>query len=78
MDLNFPLWFGKSFIVRWIYRFDGLMDNRAQISVEYLIMVGLGIIIAAIAIILAMNLFGVKESIKNLIQTFRNRTIGMG
>ena len=54
------------------------MDNKAQISVEYLIMVGLGVIIAAIAIILAMNLFGVKESIKNLIQTFRNRTIGMG
>lgn len=54
------------------------MENSAQISIEYLIMVGLGVVIAAVAIILAMNLFGVKESIKNLIGTYRNRTLGMG
>ncbi len=51
------------------------MDNKAQVSIEYLIMVGLGVIIAAIAILLATNLIGIKEGIKAIIESVRATTL---
>lgn len=51
------------------------MDDKAQVSIEYLIMVGMGIVIAAIAVLLAVNLFGIKDGIKTIIQTYRDRSL---
>lgn len=53
------------------------MDNKAQISIEYLIMVTLSIALAAIAVMLASNLFSLKESIKNTIKAIKDRTFGL-
>ena len=47
------------------------MDNKAQITVEYLIMVALGIGLAAIVLLLAANLFSMKEGVKENIQLIR-------
>lgn len=51
------------------------MENRAQVSIEYLIMVGLGVIIAGIAVLLAANLFGIKDGIKSMIESYRKRVL---
>lgn len=51
------------------------MENRAQVSVEYLIMVSLGIVLALIVTLLAINLFGIKDGIKTLIETHRDRSL---
>ena len=53
------------------------MDNKAQISLEYLIMVTLSIALAAAAILLAGNLFSLKESIKGIIREIRDKTLGL-
>jgi uncharacterized protein (UPF0333 family) len=50
------------------------MNNRAQVSVEYLIMIGVGVIIAALVILLAVNIIGLKDGVKQLIDAYRART----
>ena len=54
------------------------MDNKAQVSIEYLIMVGVGVIIAAVAILLATNLLALKDGIKTIIETYRDRSLQIG
>ena len=51
------------------------MDNKAQISVEYLIMMAIALILAAVAAVLATNIYAVKEGIKENIQIYRTKTI---
>ena len=51
------------------------MDNKAQLSLEYLIMVAVALLLATVATVLATNLFSIKESIKVNIETYRNRTL---
>ncbi len=52
-----------------------MMDNKAQVSLEYLSMVAVALMIAAIATMLAVRLFGVKNDIKGTIELYRNKTI---
>ncbi len=53
------------------------MDNKAQVSIEYLIMVGVGVTIAAIILLLVVNLFGIKDGIKELIDVYRTKTFNI-
>jgi len=47
------------------------MDNKAQLTVEYLIMVALGIGLSAVVLLLAANLFAMKEGVKESINLLR-------
>ena len=53
------------------------MNNRAQVSVEYLIVVALGIMIAALVTMLALNIFGIKDGIAGLISAYGNSFSGV-
>ena len=53
------------------------MNNRAQVSVEYLILLAIGTIIATIVTLLAFNILGMKDSIKILIQAYRNNALNL-
>jgi uncharacterized protein (UPF0333 family) len=48
------------------------MDDKAQISIEYLIIVGLGVMIAALITALSLNLFNMKDGVKELIVQYRS------
>jgi len=47
------------------------MDNKGQVTIEYLIMVALGIGLAAVVLLVAANLFSMKEGVKENIQLMR-------
>ena len=47
------------------------MDDKAQLTVEYLIMVALGIGLSAVVLLLAANLFAMKEGVKENINLLR-------
>jgi uncharacterized protein (UPF0333 family) len=49
------------------------MDDRAQVSLEYLVMVALAITLAAIAALLASSLFSTKDSVKRTLELYRER-----
>lgn len=49
------------------------MDNRAQISVEYLIVTATGLIFAAVLLLFVGNIFSIKDGLKNNIQLFRSK-----
>lgn len=51
------------------------MENTSQTSLEYLIMLGLVTIIAALAILLTARIFTMKTSLKSTIQSFRNKIL---
>jgi len=51
------------------------MDNKAQLSLEYLVLVAVALLLATVATILATDLFSIKESIKLNIEEFRNRML---
>lgn len=51
------------------------MKNKSQTSLEYLIMLGLVIIIAGLAMVLTTRILTIKGSIKSTIQTFRDKTL---
>ncbi len=53
------------------------MDDKAQVSLEYLIMVTLSIALAAAAVLLATNLFSLKEGIKDTIRAVKEKTFGL-
>lgn len=53
------------------------MDNKAQISMEYLVIVAVLVVITAIVAALGFNLFGLRESIKNHANVFKNETLDM-
>ena len=53
------------------------MDDKAQISLEYLIMVTMSLAIAAAVVMLATNLFTLKETLKGNIELIRDKTLGL-
>lgn len=53
------------------------MNNRAQVSVEYLILLAIGAIVASIVTLLAFSVFGMKNNIKILIQAYRNNALNL-
>ncbi len=52
-----------------------MMDNKAQVSLEYLTMVAIALMLAAIATLLAARLFSIKDDVKSTIELYRNKTI---
>jgi uncharacterized protein (UPF0333 family) len=51
------------------------MDNKAQISVEYLILIAVGLVFAAIVVLLIGNLFSIRDSVKSNIELYRTRML---
>jgi len=51
------------------------MNNRAQISVEYLIVVALGLVIATVLLLFVGNIFSIKDAMKNNIQMYRQKML---
>lgn len=53
------------------------LNNKAQVSVEYLILLALGAVLATIITVLAFNIFGMKDNIKLLIQEYRKVALNL-
>lgn len=51
------------------------MDNRAQISVEYLTILAIGLLLSAILIMLVFNLFTLKDGLVETLQSLRQRIL---
>ena len=49
---------------------------KSQTSVEYLILVGLGVIIATVISLLALNIFTTKQTIVSMIESYRAKMLG--
>lgn len=52
-----------------------LMDNRAQISLEYMIMIAVALTLAALATLLTVNVLSIKDGLKTLIANYRAKLI---
>jgi len=52
-----------------------VMDNKAQISIEYLTMLAIGLLLAGVVLILVLNLFTLKDAVVNSIHSVRNRVL---
>jgi uncharacterized protein (UPF0333 family) len=52
-----------------------IMDNRAQVSVEYLTMLAIGLLLAGVVLLLIVNIFSLKEGIVQSIHALRDRII---
>ncbi len=53
------------------------MENKSQASLEYLIMLALVVIVAALALVLTGRIFLISRSIKSTITSFRNKILGL-
>lgn len=51
------------------------MDNKAQVSFEYLLMAVFGIVLAMIAALLIQSIDGIALTAKNKIAAYREETI---
>lgn len=51
------------------------MNNRAQLSVEYLTMLAIGLLLAAVLLIMIVNLFSIKDGIVQSIHMMRDRVL---
>jgi len=51
------------------------VDNKAQISVEYLTMLAIGLLLAGVLLVLIVNIFSIKDGIVQSIQTMRDRVL---
>ncbi len=51
------------------------MENTSQTSLEYLIMLGLVVVIATLAMVLTGRIFTIKDSLMNSIKEFRETTL---
>ncbi|RLG21589.1 hypothetical protein DRN74_01660 [Candidatus Micrarchaeota archaeon] len=51
------------------------MDDRAQVSTEYLIILAVSLVLAAVVTLLTVNLFSVKSSVKELIEIYYKRAL---
>ncbi len=49
------------------------MDDKAQVSTEYLILLTVALVLAGIISILSFNLMGLKDSIKSNVDLYTNR-----
>jgi len=52
-----------------------IMDNRAQVSVEYLTMLAIGLLLAGVVLLLIVNIFSLKDGIVQSIHALRDRII---
>ena len=53
------------------------MDQRAVVSVEYLVILGLVMVLLGVVVTLMQNLYSVKVSLQKKIIEYRNKTISM-
>lgn len=53
------------------------MDDRAQLSTEYLIILAVALVLAAMVGIVAFNLFSLKDSIADNISIYSSRALQM-
>ena len=53
------------------------LGNKAQVSVEYLVLIALGAIVAIIITALAFNILNFKDNIKLLIQEYRKAALNL-
>lgn len=51
------------------------MDNKAQISLEYLTMLAIGLLLAGVLLILIVNIFSLKDGIVQSISMMRERIL---
>lgn len=51
------------------------MDNRAQISVEYLTILAIALLLSAIILMLVYNLFTLKDGLVEALQALRQRIL---
>jgi uncharacterized protein (UPF0333 family) len=51
------------------------MDNRAQLSIEYLTMLAIGLLLAAVLLVLIVNIFSIKDGIVQSIHFMRDRVL---
>ncbi|MBI1974149.1 hypothetical protein HYS54_05020 [Candidatus Micrarchaeota archaeon] len=52
------------------------MDDRGQVSLEYLAILALAIAIAAVAVLLLADLFNIKDGLKQNVQLLRKDLVG--
>lgn len=52
-----------------------IMDNKAQISIEYLTMLAIGLLMAGVVLVLILNLFTLKDAVVNSIHSVRDRML---
>ena len=52
-----------------------LSDDRAQLSLEYIVMVAVVLILATILLLLVSNIFSLKDGLKANINAFRSRVL---
>ncbi len=52
-----------------------VMDNKAQISIEYLTMLAIGLLLAGVVLVLVLNLFTLKDAVVDSIHSIRNRIL---
>jgi len=52
-----------------------IMDNKAQISIEYLTMLAIGLLLAGIVLLLVVNIFSLKDGIVQATHALRDRII---
>jgi len=52
-----------------------IMDNKAQVSVEYLTMLAIGLLLAGVVLVLIVNIFSIKDGIVQAIHAIRDRII---
>lgn len=57
--------------------FDWKINNKAQVSIEYLVLAGVGMIIAALITALIYNVFTMKEGMKELVIAYRNAFLSL-
>ena len=53
------------------------MDNRAQVSLEYLIIISVLLTMSAVVMIMALGTFGLKDSLRNVGSTFKENALSM-
>lgn len=51
------------------------MDNKAQISVEYLTMLAISLLLAGVVLLMILNIFALRDGIINSIQAMRTRVL---
>ncbi|MFW5902319.1 MAG: class III signal peptide-containing protein [archaeon] len=52
------------------------MENKSQVSLEYIIMLSLVLIIGTIVVVLSTRILTLEESLRGTITEFRNRFLG--
>ncbi|MFH0987202.1 MAG: hypothetical protein V1911_04120 [Candidatus Micrarchaeota archaeon] len=52
------------------------MDNKAQVSTEYLILVAVGTALAIMIITLMANILSIKDNMKQTIMLYRSKFLG--